>query len=444
MTQSLWCEWAWLGGEGAESGVVIEIDGDRIASVTAGIASCPPGGVRRDGVTLPGLVNAHSHVFHRALRGRTNRGAGSFWTWREQMYELAALLDPDTMYALARATYGEMALAGITTVGEFHYLHHGAGGEGYADPNAMSRAIAAAARGAGVRVTVIDACYLEGGIGRPVEGVQRRFSDGSVDAWADRVAALDASDEVRVAAAIHSVRAVPPLAMEEVAQWAHERWLPLHAHVSEQPAENAACLEAYGKTPTRLLHDAGASGSSFTAVHAVHVTDEDLADLRGATACVCPTTERDLADGIAPSGRMRDAGLELALGSDSNAVIDLFEEARAVELDARSATGSRGTHTAAALLHAATAGGARSLGWDDAGIIATGALADLVTVGLDSVRLAGVPGAEVVNGVVFAGAAGDVTHVIVGGKEIVRDGDHVTIDVATELRQAVRDAWRES
>ena len=271
------------------------------------------------------------------------------------MYELAALLDPDTMYALARATYGEMALAGITTVGEFHYLHHGAGGEGYADPNAMSRAIAAAARGAGVRVTVIDACYLEGGIGRPVEGVQRRFSDGSVDAWADRVAALDASDEVRVAAAIHSVRAVPPLAMEEVAQWAHERWLPLHAHVSEQPAENAACLEAYGKTPTRLLHDAGASGSSFTAVHAVHVTDEDLADLRGATACVCPTTERDLADGIAPSGRMRDAGLELALGSDSNAVIDLFEEARAVELDARSATGSRGTHTAAALLHAATA-----------------------------------------------------------------------------------------
>ncbi len=159
-------------------------------------------------------------------------------------------------------------------------------------------------------------------------------------------------------------------------------------------------------------------------------TDEDLADLRGATACLCPTTERDLADGIAPSGRLRDAGLELALGSDSNAVIDLFEEARAVELDARSATGARGTHTAAALLHAATAGGARSLGWDDAGMIATGALADLVTVGLDSVRLAGVPGADVVNGVVFAGAAGDVTHVIVGGREIVRDGDHLTIDVA--------------
>ncbi len=211
MTQSLWCEWAWLGGEAAEPGVVIELDGDRITSVTPGTRSCPPGAVRRDGLTLPGLVNAHSHVFHRALRGRTNRAAGSFWTWREQMYELAALLDPDTMYALARATYGEMALAGITTVGEFNYVHHDADGRRYADPNAMSRAIAAAARGAGVRVTVIDACYLEGGIGRPVEGVQRRFSDGSVDAWADRVAALDASDEVRVAAAIHSVRAVPPL-----------------------------------------------------------------------------------------------------------------------------------------------------------------------------------------------------------------------------------------
>jgi formiminoglutamate deiminase len=442
--QSVWCEWAWLGRETADSGVVIEIDGGRISSVTAGIADAPPEAVRRLGLTLPGLVNAHSHVFHRALRGRTNRGPGSFWTWREQMYELSALLDPDSMYTLARATYGEMALAGITTVGEFHYLHHGADGRQYLNPNEMGQAVAAAARAAGVRLTLIDACYLQGGVARPVEGVQLRFSDASAEAWGDRVAAIESSDEVRVGAAIHSVRAVPPEAMAEIAHWAAERSLPLHAHVSEQPAENAACVEAYGKTPTRLLRDAGASGSSFTAVHAVHVTDEDLSDLRGATVCLCPTTERDLADGIAPSGRMREGGVAVALGSDSNAVIDLFEEARAVELDTRSATGARGTHTAASLLQAATAGGARSLGWDDAGTISVGALADLVTVGLDSVRLAGLPGNDLLDGVVFAGGAPDVTHVMVGGREIVRDGAHVTIDVSAELRQAVREAWRES
>jgi formiminoglutamate deiminase len=444
MTELLWCEWAWLGGEAAEPGVAIELDGDRIASVTPGTAICPPDAVRREGLTLPGLFNAHSHAFHRALRGRTNRGAGSFWTWREQMYELAALLDPDTMYALARATYGEMALAGMTTVGEFHYLHHDVGGRRYADPNAMSHAIVAAARDAGVRVTLIDACYLEGGIGRAVEGVQLRFSDGSVDAWAERVASFEPQEDVRMGAAIHSVRAVPPDAMGPIARWALERSLPLHAHVSEQPAENAACLEAYGVTPTRLLHDAEGCGPSFTAVHAVHITEDDLADLRGATVCLCPTTERDLADGIAPSGQFRDAGVALALGSDSNAVIDLFEEARAVELDTRSATGARGTHTAGALLHAATVGGAMSLGWEDAGAIRAGAFADLVTVGLDSVRLAGLPEADVVNGVLFAGAAGDVTHVMVGGREIVRDGDHVTIDVSAELHRAVRAAWRES
>ena len=445
MTQLLWCEWAWLGGEAAEPGVAIEIDGDRIASVTPGTAACPPDAVRREGLTLPGLVNAHSHVFHRALRGRTNRGAGSFWTWREQMYELAALLDPDTMYALARATYGEMALAGMTTVGEFHYLHHDVGGRRYADPNAMSHAIVAAARDAGIRVTLIDACYLEGGIGRAVEGVQLRFSDGSVDAWAERVACL------RVAGGCADGRGHPQRAGGSPRRhgsrslgWALERSLPLHSHVSEQPAENAACLEAYGVTPTRLLHDAEGCGSSFTAVHAVHITEDDLADLRGATVCLCPTTERDLADGIAPSGQFREAGVALALGSDSNAVIDLFEEARAVELDTRSATGVRGTHTAGALLHAATVGGAMALGWDDAGTIRAGAFADFVTVGVDSVRLAGLPGADVVNGVVFAGAAGDVTHVMVGGREIVRDGEHVTIDVSADLHRAVRAAWRES
>ena len=148
-------------------------------------------------MTIPGFVNAHSHVFHRALRARTHGGKGSFWAWRDQMYELAALLDPDTLHALARATYGEMALAGITTVGEFHYVHHDTGGRRYGDPNAMSHAVIAAARDAGLRIVLIDACYLEGGIGRALEGVQLRFGDGSVHAWADRVDALDAGRRMR-------------------------------------------------------------------------------------------------------------------------------------------------------------------------------------------------------------------------------------------------------
>ncbi len=266
------------------------------------------------------------------------------------MYDLASRLDPDSLHALARATYAEMALAGITTVTEFHYLHHDTGGRRYGDPNTMGHAVIAAAEEVGVRLLLLDACYLEGGIGRPLEGVQLRFGDGTAQAWADRVDAIDARGHARVGAAIHSVRAVAPGDMEQVVEWAGSHVAPLHAHVSEQPAENAACFDAYGMSPTRVLHEAGALGSRFTAVHAIHVEDEDIRLLRGSTVCVCPTTERDLADGIAPSGRLRDGGVHLAVGSDSNAVVDLLEEARAIELDTRLASGERGTHSALELL----------------------------------------------------------------------------------------------
>jgi formiminoglutamate deiminase len=429
----LWCEWAWLGGEHVESGVLIEIDGAQIGSVTAGVSSCPGDAERRAGVTIPGFVNAHSHVFHRALRARTHGGKRSFWAWRDQMYELAALLDPDTLHTLARATYGEMALAGITTVGEFHYVHHDTGGRRYGDPNAMSHAVIAAARDAGLRIVLIDACYLEGGIGRALEGVQLRFGDGSVHAWADRVDALDAGPHVQVAGAIHSVRAVSPMDMKEVARWAAERSAPLHAHVSEQPAENAACIDAYGATPTQLLHDAGALGADFTAVHAIHLDDPDVALLGGSTVCLCPTTERDLADGIASSGQLRDAGAMLTVGSDSNAVVDIFEEARGIELDTRLATGERGIHPAVELLAAATGGAT----------LVPGAKADLVTIGVSSPRLAGTPINALLEALTFAATADDVTDVMVAGHEVVRDRAHISIDVAAELDRAVRAAWRE-
>ena len=238
----------------------------------------PGTAIALEGLTLPGLANAHSHAFHRALRGRTQGGVGSFWTWRDQMYTAALRLNPDNYQRLARAVFGEMALAGITCVGEFHYLHHGPEGTPYADPNEMGAALTSAAADAGVRMTLLDTCYLQGGIGRPLNDVQRRFSDGEVHAWAARATAARSlsSPVARVGAAIHSVRAVNPAAVGHVAAWADEHDAPLHAHVSEQPAENEMCVDAYGLTPTGVLHEGGALHERFTAVHATHLAVSDV------------------------------------------------------------------------------------------------------------------------------------------------------------------------
>ena len=436
---SYWCELAWRGGEEAEPGVVVETEGERIAAV--GRSAAPPDGAARlAGLTIPGLANAHSHAFQRAIRGRTQAAAGGdFWTWRERMYAASARLDPDSYLRLARATFAEMALAGITAVGEFHYLHHGPRGRRYEDPNAMGEAVIEGAREAGIRVTLIDACYLRGGIGREPDEAQLRFSDGSAAAWAERVEGLRPGPGARLAAAIHSVRAVDPEAATEVAAWARERAAPLHAHLSEQPAENEECLSAHGMTPAALLAEAGAMDERLTAIHATHLAEADfgLLGAAGASVCLCPTTERDLADGVGPARRLADAGARLCLGSDSNAVIDLFEEARAVEMDERLATGIRGHHPAAGLLRAASAAGHAAIGWPEAGRIEPGAIADLVTIGLDSPRLAGTEPEHALDSVLFAGAAADVRGVICGGRELVRDGRHVSIDVAGELESSI-------
>jgi formiminoglutamate deiminase len=435
MTDAYWCELAWLGGERAEEGVRVEVEHGRIAAVSPGAP--PADATRLDGLTIPGLANAHSHAFQRALRGRTHADAGTFWTWREQMYMLADRLDPETYRALARATFAEMALAGIACVGEFHYLHHSPGGTPYDDPNEMGRVLIEAAAEAGIRITLLDGCYLRGGIGEAPRASQMRFSDGDADNWAERVDALAETEWARVGAAIHSVRAVDPGSAAVVAEWAAGKGRPLHAHVSEQPAENSACLDAYGRTPTQVLHDAGAFEARFTAVHATHPDDKDLALLARATVCACPTTERDLADGVGPMRPLAERGASLALGSDSHAVIDLFEEARALELDQRLLTGERGLHRPAALLEAATKGGHACLGWPDAGRIVPGARADLIAVALDSVRLAGTEASGALEALVFAASAADVRHVIVDGRELVRDGRHTSLDVVRELHHAV-------
>ncbi|MDG4767496.1 formimidoylglutamate deiminase [Solwaraspora sp. WMMD406] len=437
-----YAEYAWLGGPQPVADVLIEAEAGRFTAVTAGLAGPPAGVHRLAGVTLPGLADVHSHAFHRALRGRTHDDRGSFWTWRERMYAVAGRLDPDTYLALARAVYAELALAGVSCVGEFHYLHHDQRGRPYADPNVMADALARAAADAGIRITLLDTCYLVAGLdGASLTGAQRRFGDTDVAAWATRAEAWrPGGGHVRQGAAIHSVRAVPAAALPEVADWARRHAAPLHVHLSEQRAENEACRARHGLTPTGLLAGAGVLTPASTAVHATHLSTADVALLgaAGTGVAFCPTTERDLADGIGPARALADAGCPLSLGSDSHAVIDLFEEARAVELHERLRTERRGHFGTGDLLTMATGAGHAALGWPDAGRIAVGARADLVTVRLDSARTAGVDPA----GLVFAATAADVTDVVVDGRRVVTGGRHEWLDVPAELAAAVRAVTR--
>jgi len=430
-----WCEYAWL-DSGPAADVRVDVDGTRIGAVEVGVP--PADCTRLPGVTLPGLANAHSHAFHRALRGRAEGGRGTFWTWRERMYAVAAALDPDSYFRLARAVYTEMALAGVSCVGEFHYLHHAPGGAPYADPNAMSAALVAAAATAGIRITLLDTCYLTSTVdGSPLSAPQLRFGDGSAEAWAARAADFRPDgDHARVGAAIHSVRAVPLEVMPVIAEWTDERGAALHAHLSEQRAENAACLGRYGRTPTEVFADAGVLGRRTTMVHATHLTDSDRTELgdTDTTVCLCPTTERDLADGVGHARALAEAGSPLCLGTDSHAVVDLFEEARAVELHERLRTERRGHFAPQELIAAAASAGHAALGWPDAGAIAVGARADLVTVALDSVRTAGTEPVQLI----YAATAADVTHVVVDGRVVVRDGIHCGLpEAARELAAAI-------
>ncbi|MFE6978376.1 formimidoylglutamate deiminase [Streptomyces sp. NPDC057682] len=445
VTETYWLSQAWLGTH-AEPDVLLEVAGGRIAGVRTGVTTPPPGATALRGLTLPGLANTHSHAFHRALRSTVQVGSGTFWTWRETMYRIASRLTPDTYYDLARAVYAEMALAGITAVGEFHYLHHAPGGTPYDNPNAMGEALIAAARAAGIRITLLDTAYLSAGFGpRPSAPLepdphQRRFSDGTAEAWAERASLLKGDDHTLIGAAVHSVRAVPADQLATVAAWAEERQAPLHVHLSEQTAENEACLAVHGRTPARLLADHGVLGPRTTGVHNTHLTPEDIALVgsHGTGTCMCPTTERDLADGIGPAAALQDAGSPLSLGSDSHAVIDLFEEARAMELNERLRTRARGHWTAAALLRAATADGHAALGRPDAGVLEPGAPADLVTVAMDSVRTAGPVPRLAAEAAVFAASAADVRHTVVAGRHLVRDGRHTLVpDVPRALAEAV-------
>ena len=418
---------------GMTAKVRITIAGDRIRAVER--AEPEPGDIRF-AVVLPGIANGHSHAFHRALRGRVEDTRGNFWTWRDQMYGIARTLTPESYFALAHGVFVEMVCSGFTAVGEFHYLHHGEDGQSYDNPNAMGEAVIAAAQAAGIRLTLLDTLYLSGGLAGaghlPLDPVQRRFADRDIAAWARRVGDLHDTATCRIGMAAHSVRAVPRESLLQLASVAGHR--VIHAHVSEQPAENAASGLVYGMSPTQLLDVSGLLSDRFTAVHATHVSADDIARLGQARSfvCMCPTTEGDLADGIGPARAMADAGARISLGSDQHAVIDPFVEVRGLEMHERLNSGERGRFSLDELSLAMSRDGYACIGWPEGGQLRVGALADLVAVRRDSARTVGTRAAQIV----YSANAGDVSDVMVGGEFVVRAGVHRSGDPGALLSKA--------
>ncbi|MET0965428.1 MAG: formimidoylglutamate deiminase [Nakamurella sp.] len=428
------CGSAWIDGR-----VVRNIDITCAAGLISAITPVVDGGLGSvevlPGLVIPGFADAHSHIFHRALRGRTHVGGGTFWTWRELMYSLADRLDPDTLRELAFAAYLELLCAGYTAVGEFHYLHHPPGGGRYADPNLMGLAIADAAGEAGIGLTLLDIAYVAGGFGVPIGAVQQRFSDGSAMAWAERVAALPPG--IRTGVGIHSVRAVPAAEMPTVVAAADGR--VLHVHLSEQPAENADCLAATGLTPTQLLDRAGAIGPRTAAVHATHSSDDDnrILGRAGASVVICPTTEADLADGLPAAARLAAAGARLALGGDQHVVVDPFVQARGLEYGERLSGGRRGVFAPRALWSAALEQSHAAID-SPGGRLAVGAPADFLAIRTDSARTAGSTPEQLV----MCATAQDVEVVVVGGLVQARSGNHLKYgDPGPLLAAAIQRAW---
>src|SRR5713101_9886180 len=404
--------------QGLQSNMVVSITDDgRIASIKPqGETNLPPSDVSvLPGVALlPGFVNTHSHVFQRALRGHTHRPLSkqdTFWTWRSAMYAEAQRLNPDLLYESALHTYREMLAAGYTSVGEFHYVHHQPGGQPYADPNAMSEAVIEAGRDVGIRVVLLMTAYAQSGFSQPPEEGQRRFCDASIDAYLNRVEALRITD-APIGVAPHSVRAVPEKWFRAIADYSRLHELPLHVHADEQIAEIEQCQAAYGCTPIELLDRFGALGAMTTIVHATHADATEIALLAqyGCTVCVCPTTEGDLGDGIAPYAELLAAHIPLAIGSDSNTRLDPIEELRWAEYSARMRYQRRRILVAGELaspgpllLEYGTRNGAITLGLET-GVIAPGMLADFVAVDMDHLSLKGGKAEEVVE-VLILGAS---------------------------------------
>jgi formimidoylglutamate deiminase len=382
---------------------------------------------------LPGMVNAHSHAFQRVIRGRTEHRSqhttDSFWTWREQMYAAANTLEPDEIYNVSRLAFLEMAMTGITAVGEFHYIHHSRDGSPYSDPNLLEREVIRAARDVGIRIALLRVAYARAGYETEPNPQQIRFIEDSPDLYLKNLEQLlDVNDAMAwIGVAPHSVRAVPLDYLKTIVAFANEHELPVHMHVAEQPAEVSACIAEYGRSPVALLETEGLLSKRFTAVHAIHVTPKAIAALarNGAFVCACPTTERNLGDGVVPVDAYFDAGVRVSLGTDSQIQIDLLEDARELEYHLRLQKMTRNVLApmlAQRLFDCATINGAASIGFDG-GRIAPGAPADFFTVDLNDLSIAGASVDDLLTNIVFSLARTAVRDVVVGGKRIVNKDD---------------------
>jgi formimidoylglutamate deiminase len=403
---------------------------------------------------LPGLVNAHSHAFQRVIRGRTEHRTGdgqdSFWTWREMMYSAATRLAPADVYDAARMAFLEMVLGGITAVGEFHYLHHAPDGTPYDDPNLIAKEVVRAAGDVGLRIALLRVAYARSGYNTESNPRQARFIETDADDFLRHVEKLKADlahSEGRAWAGVapHSVRAVPLAYLKEVVRYAHAQQLPVQMHVAEQQAEVSVCIQEYGRSPVALLETEGLLSDRFTAVHAIHVTPKAIHALAQAraTVCACPTTERNLGDGVVAVDLLFKDGVRVALGTDSHVEIDLLEDARELEYHLRlqkmqravlapdrsptaregALPDDRASALAARLFDCATSNGAESIG-APGGNLEAGRAADFFTVDLNDPSIAGSGADDLLTNIVFSLSRTAIRDVVVGGRQIVEDGRH--------------------
>lgn len=388
---------------------------------------------------LPGFVNTHSHSFQRLIRGKSEsrRTSGrDFWSWRGTMYHAAAQLTPGEVYDVARMAFLEMLLSGTTTVGEFHYLHTDPTGRPYEDPNLLSKQVIAAAQSVGIRIVLLRTAYLRSGFELPPDPGQMRFFESSTDFLRNMEALIRdypiGPSQVSFGLAPHSIRAVPLEDLKELAAFAQANDLPLHMHVAEQVAENAACIREYGYTPVQLLHRNGLLSERFTAVHAIHIDGDEIAQLADAcaTVCSCPTTERNLGDGTLAADRVMSAGIAIALGSDSQAQIDPLEDARELDYHLRLRDQQRaildsidGTPIAQRLFSCATTNGAGALSVKS-GDFSPGLFADGFTVDLGHPSIAGNSAEDLLPMLVFSLNRTAIRDVLVHGALLVKDSVH--------------------
>jgi formimidoylglutamate deiminase len=450
-------------------GAALEVDDDGLvvgvaaSDVVAGNAMAESGG---DGTVfkmpgraiLPGMVNAHSHAFQRLIRGRSETqklNGKNFWSWRHAMYAAVESLTPEEVYDSARMAFLEMALAGITTVGEFHYVHRQPDGSAYVDGNELAHQVIAAADSVGVRIALLRVAYFRAGYQLEADPGQNRFIEPTEEFLVNSEALagrLQENSKAWLGIAPHSIRAVPLHELKAIAAWAQERDLPMHIHAAEQRGELAACEAEYGTTPVDLLSREGLLNSRTTLVHAVHVSDGELDEMAAAksTICACPTTERNLGDGIVRAREAAERGIRFAFGSDSQALINPLEDARELEYHLRLKTEKRllldqidGQPLADRLFAYATRGGAESL-VANCGRLARGEWADFFTVDLNDISIAGVSDEHLLSAIVFSGEKAAIRDVAVGGKFIVKDGEHKQREeIVRRYGDVSRRVWQE-